>query len=229
MIKAVFFDWINTIACTKPERHEIWCQVLSEYGFQPSPQKVLRAIYLAETAYPAGAPYRWSEAKAPDVFLRYQDLLLTATDIRLPENIVIEIVKKESRIMAGAVNVLYDDVVPILKTLKERGLITGLITNMHSDMKSVCRKIGLDAHLDFVVTSGEVGADKPQPPVFIKALELAGVKAAEAIYVGDQYGTDVVGAKGVGINPVFIDRYQIAPEINDCPHISSLTELTQYL
>ena len=128
MIKSVFFDWINTTAHTKPERHEIWCQVLSEYGFQPSPQKVLRAIYIAETEYPAGAPYRWGEAKATDVFLRYQDILLAATDISLPENIIVEIVKKESRIMSGSVNVLYDDVVPILKTLKERGLITGLIT-----------------------------------------------------------------------------------------------------
>jgi len=229
MIKAVFFDWINTTAHTKPERHEIWCQVLSEYGFQPSPQKVLRAIYIAESEYPAGAPYRWDEVKAPDVFLRYQEILLAGTGIKLPESIILEIVKKESRIMAGSVNVLYDDVVPTLKTLKERGLITGLVTNMHSDMKSVCREIGLEKYLNFVVTSGEVGADKPQPPIFLRALELAQVKAGEAIYVGDQYGTDIVGARGVGINPIFIDRYQIAPEINDCPRISSLDELTQYL
>ncbi|MFC2045434.1 HAD family hydrolase [Chloroflexota bacterium] len=229
MIKAVFFDWINTTACTKPERHEIWCQVLLQYGFEVSPHKVIRAIYIAETEFPAGAPYRWHESKDPEVFIRYQEILLNGAGVMLPRETILEIVKKENGIMKEAVNVLYNDVLPTLKTLKERGMILGLITNMHSDMNKVCREFGLNPYLNFIVTSGEVGADKPQPPIFLRALELAGVNASEAIYVGDQYGTDVVGARGVGINPVLIDRYDIAPEVSDCPRISSLAELTEYL
>jgi HAD superfamily hydrolase (TIGR01549 family) len=229
MIRAIFFDWINTTAYTKPERHDIWCQVLSEYGFQTSLQKVMRAIYIAETEFPAGAPYRWQESKDPEVFIRYQEILLAGTGVELPRDTILEIVKKENRIMNEAAYAIYDDVLPTLKTLKERGLILGLVTNMHSDMKLICRQFGLEPYLDFVITSGEVGADKPRPPIFLKALEMAGVNASEAIYVGDQYGTDVIGARGVGINPVLIDRYNIASEISDCPRISSLAELTQYL
>ena len=96
-------------------------------------------------------------------------------------------------------------------------------------MSTICRQFGLEPYLDFVVTSGEVGAEKPKPPIFLAALQQAGVDASEAVYVGDQYGTDVVGARGVGINPILIDRYDITPEVSDCPRILSLTELPQYL
>jgi len=74
-----------------------------------------------------------------------------------------------------------------------------------------------------------VGADKPEPAIFLAALERAGVNAAEAVHVGDQYKLDVVGARGVGINPILIDRYDLYPEVSDCPRIRSLTELAQYL
>jgi len=61
------------------------------------------------------------------------------------------------------------------------------------------------------------------------ALQRAGVDASEAIHVGDQYKIDVAGARGVGINPILIDRYDLYPEFSDCPRIRNLTELTKYL
>jgi len=47
--------------------------------------------------------------------------------------------------------------------------------------------------------------------------------------VGDQYQIDVVGARGVGITPVLIDRYNLNPDVSDCVRIASLSELGQYL
>jgi len=47
--------------------------------------------------------------------------------------------------------------------------------------------------------------------------------------VGDQYKLDAVGAMGVGIRPILIDRYNSYPEVTDCPRIHRLTELTEYL
>jgi len=70
----------------------------------------------------------------------------------------------------------------------------------------MCRELGIAEYLDFTVTSAEAGADKPQPPIFLKALELAQVTAAEAVHVGDQYQNDVLGARGVGIAPILLDR-----------------------
>ena len=84
-------------------------------------------------------------------------------------------------------------------------------------------------YLDFVVTSDEAGADKPKPPVFLAALERARVDASEAIHVGDQYKVDILGARGVGITPILIDRYGLCPEVSDCPRIHNLTELAGHL
>ena len=56
-------------------------------------------------------------------------------------------------------------------------------------------------YLDLVVTSGEVGMEKPHPPIFHEALRRAGVEAGDAAHVGDQLSSDVDGARNVGIQP----------------------------
>ena len=124
--------------------------------------------------------------------------------------------------------ILFDDVCGTLKDLKTRGLKLGLLTNLQSEVNSMCRELGIADYLDFTVTSAEVGADKPQPPIFLKALQLAHVNAAEAIHVGDQYQNDVLGARGVGISPILLDRADYYTEITDCPRIRSLTEVSKY-
>ena len=108
-------------------------------------------------------------------------------------------------------------------------MILGLLTNATRETVSVHRSMGLEPYLDFVATSAEVGVDKPEPQVFLTALKYAGVESSEAIHVGDQYELDVIGARGVGITPVLLDRYDVYPEIRDCRRIKQLSELYQYL
>jgi len=90
-------------------------------------------------------------------------------------------------------------------------------------------RAGLDTYLDVVVTAKGVGADKPEPPIFLAALKQAAVDAPEVVYVGDQYERDVVGARGVGMNAILIDRYDLFPEVTDCPRITGLTQVIEYL
>jgi HAD superfamily hydrolase (TIGR01509 family) len=96
-------------------------------------------------------------------------------------------------------------------------------------MEPTYTQLGIQPYLDFKVTSSEVGCDKPQPEIFMAALEKAQVKPEESIFVGDQYHLDIVGARGVGIKGLLIDRNDYSPEITDCPRIHSLTEITQYI
>jgi putative hydrolase of the HAD superfamily len=96
-------------------------------------------------------------------------------------------------------------------------------------MESTYTELGLQPYLDFKVTSAEVGYDKPRPEIFMAALEKGKVKSKEALYVGDQYDVDIIGARGVGMKAVLIDRNNYFPDITDCPRIRSLTEITQYI
>jgi len=161
--------------------------------------------------------------------VRYEEIILTEAGVKVDQGLLLKIMKKVQQLYKGITFVLFDDGLSTMKTLKERRFILGLLTNLDKDMNPVCRELGLEPYLDFVVTSGEVGVDKPEPPIFLAALQRAGVNASEAVHVGDQYKLDVIGARGVGINPILVDRYDIYPEVSDCPRIHSLTELAQHL
>ena len=108
-------------------------------------------------------------------------------------------------------------------------VVMGLISNIDQDIRPICSELGLDSFITQVVTSKDVKAEKPHPLIFLAALDGAGVEAEESVYVGDQYSCDVVGARGVGMKPVLVDRYDLFPEVNDCVRIRSMAELVDHI
>jgi len=92
-----------------------------------------------------------------------------------------------------------------LAALNRRGLIVGCVSNADGTVDRLLDRAGLLAELRFVVDSGKVGIEKPDPRIFEIALDLAGVPAEEAVYVGDVYAVDVVGARQAGLTPVLLD------------------------
>ncbi len=233
MTRAAFFDWFNTLAHYEPPRYQLHSQACHEFCIEVLPEAVKRGVlisdrYFFEENINSPVEKRRAEEKA-EVYIRYQDILLTEAGVKVAKELRLKIMDKAHQLFKGVTFALFDDVLSTLKTLKERQLILGLLTNATKDLIAVHRKLGLDAYLDFAVTSEEAGGDKPHPAIFLMALERAGVNASEAIHVGDQYKIDVVGAMGVGINAILLDRYGQYPEVTDCPRIRTLPEVTKYL
>jgi putative hydrolase of the HAD superfamily len=233
VIKAVFFDWFNTLAHFEPPRHQLYRQAFQEFDIEISPQQILRGILTGDQHYfeeNAKSPLeKRSSAEQTEVYLHYPKAILAEAGVEAPRELPLKILKIVRQQFKGATFALFDDVLSTLKTLKEQSIILGLITNLTKDMNPICHKLGLEPYLDFVVTSQEVGADKPKSPIFLAALDKARVNASKAVHVGDQYNIDVVGARGVGIAPILIDRYDTYPEVSDCPRIHNLSELAQFL
>ena len=233
MIKAIFFDWFNTLARYEPPREELHTRALREFGIEVSPEEILPGVLEADSYFfeeNANSPVGKRDPKEQaEVWARYQQIVLDSAGIKADQELLAKVMKKVGELFKGTTWALFDDVLPTLKTLKKQNFIIGLLTNLAKDMSSTCRKLGLEPYLDFVVTSEEVGVDKPNPLIFQAALQRAGVDASEAIHVGDQYKMDVVGARGVDINPILIDRYNLYPGGSDCPRIRNLTELAGYL
>jgi len=235
VVKAVFFDWFNTLAHYDPPREELQSQALREFNINISPVQLLPGILVADREYFEENTVNPVRQRSPEdqakVFTRYQKTVLeqAGSDISPEPETLLKIMTRVQQLAEKISFVLFDDVLPTLKILKQQNLVMGLLTNLDSDMKPICLQLGLEPYLNFIITSGEVGSDKPHPPIFQGALRQAGVDAAAAVHVGDQYQTDVIGARGVGITPVLLDRYQLSPEVDDCPKISSLTELIEYL
>ena len=233
MIKAIFFDWFNTLAYYQPPREELHSQALREFGIELSPKQVMPGVLAADRYFFDENALSPVEKRKPgekaEVYICYQEIILTESGVKVSRETLLKIMKRLQQLFEGITFALFDDVLPTLKTLKQQKFILGLLTNLAQDMNPICRELGLEAYLDFVVTSQEIGVDKPEPPIFLAALGRAGVSPPEAVHVGDQYKLDVMGARRVGITPILIDRYDLYPEVNDCPRIRSLTEVTQYL
>ena len=115
-----------------------------------------------------------------------------------------------------------------LDSLRARGYYLGVISNSVGRIEEQLGNVGLARHFDTILDSAVVGIEKPHPGIFRLALERARVRAAEAIFVGDTYATDIGGAQLAGLRGVLFDLVGAYPDA-DCPRISSLQELDQIL
>ncbi len=223
MIKAVFFDWVGTLSHPEPDRDENIHNAAREMGFELPLDNLLVGVLRADNQVPEGAPPCWREGAPEEPFLRWWKVLLDEVGVKLSGREMLgitEIVGKRIRALSW---VLYDDVIPVVEQLKQRGLILGLISAHYIG------RAGMEPYLDVVVTAKDAGADKPEPPIFMAAVERAAVDAKEVLFIGDQYERDIVGARRVGINAVLIDRYDLFPGITDCPRIKALNQVFDYL
>ena len=123
----------------------------------------------------------------------------------------------------------FEDTIPALKELVAKGYSLGVISNLRRDMDQLCQRMGMAKYLDYCISSEQAGSEKPHAPIFLAALERSTASPDEALHVGDQYRSDVLGARAVGMHTVLIDRGGWHPEVNDCPRISSLSDLAGLL
>lgn len=102
---------------------------------------------------------------------------------------------------------LFDDALPCLEALTTAGVRIGMITNgIPSFQQPKLDTLELAAHFEHVVTSGEFGAAKPDPAIFLHTCGLFGIDPSDALYVGDRLHTDALGAAGAGLTGVWLDR-----------------------
>jgi putative hydrolase of the HAD superfamily len=108
--------------------------------------------------------------------------------------------------------------------LRSRGLRVAAVSNADGRVAELLRVAGLAEHLDLVVDSHLEGVEKPDPEIFRRALGRLEVPAQQAVYIGDIYSIDAVGARAAGLRPVIIDPSDGYPPL-DCPKITDLREL----
>ena len=231
MVKAVFFDLYHTLVRYEPPRENLQAEVLSEFGIDVAPE-VLRWPLVAadEFIYQELAHAPLSKRSKEDkmaLWMQYQRVLLKEAGIPADEKLILGVLGRMQQVKMKLV--LFDDVAPVLATLRDRGLILGLISNIDHDIVPLLEELGLPSFLSIIVTSLDAGFTKPQPEIFQEALRRAGVQATEAMYIGDQYQVDVAGAHNAGMKGVLLDRGDYFAKVTDCPRIQSLAQLVEHL
>jgi HAD superfamily hydrolase (TIGR01509 family) len=101
---------------------------------------------------------------------------------------------------------LYDDVAPVLTQLSKSGLIVGAISNSHRSLDAFCDHFSLRDLITVSVSSAEHGYMKPHRSIFESALAKAGVRAEQAVMVGDSIKHDIDGALAIGMRAVLLRR-----------------------
>ena len=120
---------------------------------------------------------------------------------------------------------IYPGVLEVLEGLKQRGKKIAIISNWDSRLFHLCEGLGVKQHFEFILASAVFGASKPSSRIFEEALRKAGVKAHEAVHVGDSLEDDIKGALAVGMQAILIDRGHAPRKQKGVPTIRNLKEL----
>jgi putative hydrolase of the HAD superfamily len=118
---------------------------------------------------------------------------------------------------------LYEDAIPTLEALRDRGLKLGLLSNSARDLDEFVGHHRLT--VDAVLTSRAHGKTKPHEAIFRRMLELLDVVAGDAVMVGDTIEDDVEGATAVGMRAVLVDREGRYEEHDSIADLRSLISL----
>ena len=125
--------------------------------------------------------------------------VLQAAWVAYDATLVDELVELERAHLANGVH-LYDDALPVLASLRERGVKTALVSNCSHSTRPVVERLRLNTAFDQVILSFEARAMKPDPAIYRAALEqLDGVSPGRAVFVDDQ-PQYCDGATAIGID-----------------------------
>jgi HAD superfamily hydrolase (TIGR01549 family) len=231
MIKTIFIDFFGTLVHWEPSATKIQKLACAAEGFEVSEDALVQGYIAAGTLMAtenAISPIHLRPlVEREGFFSEYERKLLEASGLQVSAEIA-------SLIWEGVQTtpkklVLYGDSLTALKTLKTLGLKLAIISNMGQELHQIIIQLGLAKLIDFGVTSSEAGSAKPHPAIFQLALKRADVSSSEVIHVGDDYEGDILGARGIGIHSVLINRDGKIDPPNDCPVISSLEDLVPYV
>lgn len=226
-LKAVFFDVGNTLLYAYPSVSEVVRQVLADEGHLHDLSAIDAYIPLVdeyyEDRYREDDTFWTDENETSAVWVGMYSLLCRKLGINVDAERIARRVYDEfgdpARWRA------YDDVLPALERVRERGARIGLISNWDRRLAGLFTGLGFGRLLDVIVSSAEVGLHKPDPRIFEYALAELGVEPQEAAHVGDHVYADVLGAQAVGMLPVLIDRAGNATSSPGVSCVASLDEL----
>jgi putative hydrolase of the HAD superfamily len=105
---------------------------------------------------------------------------------------------------------------PLLARLSARYRL-GLVSNFYGNLETVCHNTAIQSLFGVIVDSVRAGLSKPDPRIFMRALDELGVAPADATFVGDSAARDMAGARALGMRHIWLIADPPPPGGPCCP------------
>jgi FMN phosphatase YigB (HAD superfamily) len=231
-IRAVLFDLDGTLRQVTPTSQEAILSYVYELGYEVNEGGRRDAILWSHTF--------WAQSRHPphqpaeDVATFWQTYIQHFMEKLSPRKVTVEeassavferfmrLFKPKRELVKGAKELLW--------ALRSNRVVVGVVCNRQTPITGEAIELGIIEHLNFTLAAGQVDSWKPDAALFEAALMMAGEAAADTLYVGNNYYTDVVGSRQAGLTPVLIDEHQVYGHMSDeCVLIPKLLDLTNHI
>lgn len=104
---------------------------------------------------------------------------------------------------------LFDGVLELFEFLKSQKINIAICSNLTTNIQiKKINQLKISEYVDYLITSEEVGVEKPNRLIFLNVLNFFKVEPQEAIFIGDDFKCDIIGARKVGIEGVLISQLE---------------------
>jgi putative hydrolase of the HAD superfamily len=224
-VRAVFFDAGETLVHPHPSFADLFAEVLSREGHPVRASVVSERVTIIADRFQQAARDEELWTTTPErsraFWWSVYRAFLAELGIAASEPLLVALYREFTDLANYR---LFEDVPPVLDALAAHGVALGVVSNFEEWLERLLEELGVAAAFDVRVISGLEGLEKPDPRIFRLALDRAGVRPDESVYVGDSPAFDVEPARAVGMLPVLIDRRDRHPAFSSA-RIRDMSEL----
>jgi len=206
-LKAIFFDAVGTLFYLNGTVGDHYALVGSEVGLGLDANQLDRAFYSAWNKTPQRAAIdgpRENDDKG--WWHELVDLVLDQVAPSLSEldhDNFLEIAYEH--FAEAGVWELYPEVRGVLEELQPRFRLA-VISNFDGRLRLILQHLGVSKFFSHVFVSSELGADKPDPEIYRRAVMLMKLHPNEVVHVGDDSERDWAAATAAGLSVFRLDR-----------------------
>ncbi|MEE9252313.1 MAG: HAD family hydrolase [Thermodesulfobacteriota bacterium] len=205
--RAVFFDFGDTVASTRPTYFKRLTTALRSIGYEVEDPEFDRA-YL-QSDYEIFMKYKSNGAISAEQYRTWffpalcRNLNLDRSTQEIYEALRNELRKIEfgREALPGAVE--------LLEALKDKGFLLAVISNNDGRTAGKCEEVGIRDYFDFIADSTTLGLTKPDSRIFDYALNELSLRPEEAVHIGDLWGADVMGGLNAGVDVIWLNSREV--------------------
>jgi len=207
MIKAISFDAVGTLFYLTKTVGDHYAYVGREVGLDLDAQKLERAFHAAWKKMPQRAAIDAPRENDDKGWWReLVDVVLDQVAPSLSEldrDNFFEIAYEH--FAEAGVWELYPEVPRVLNELQPRFELA-VISNFDGRLRLILEHLGISTFFRYVLVSSELGADKPDPEIYRRAVKFIDLKPNEVLHVGDDPQRDWEAASAAGLSIFRLDR-----------------------